>query len=108
LLWFLIYILENFTRKVGSLNGEVIEAKLLASNFAVDAFTTAAFSMSMTADEPIANFDKVPFVKAMIDFLTPSAAILIPLLIPYGQVDMVPANWLVDFNDIISLICQNH
>ena len=69
------------------MKGELIEAKLLASNFAVDAFTTAAFSMSMTADEPIANFDEVPFVKAMIDFLTPSAAILIPILIPYGQVD---------------------
>ena len=70
------------------MNGEPIETKLLASNFAVDAFTTAAFSMTMTADEPIANFDKVPFVKAMIDFLTPSAAILIPILIPYGQVDI--------------------
>lgn len=76
--------IENFTRKVGSLNGEAIEAKLLASNFAVDAFTTAAFSMTITADEPIASFDKVPFVKNMIDFLTPSVAILIPLLIPYG------------------------
>ena len=46
------------------MNGEPIETKLLASNFAVDAFTTAAFSMTMTADEPIANFDKVPFVKS--------------------------------------------
>ena len=85
----MINTLENFARKVGSLNGEAIDAKLLASNFAVDAFTTAAFSMSMTADEPIANFDKVPFVKAMIDFLTPSAAILLPIIVPYGQVDQV-------------------
>ena len=71
------------------MNGEAIDVKLVASNFAVDAFTTAAFSMSMTADEPIASFDKVPFVKNMIDFLTPSAAILIPLLIPYGQADHI-------------------
>ena len=71
------------------MNGEAIEAKLLASNFAVDAFTTAAFSMTITADEPIASFDKVPFVKNMIDFLTPSVAILIPILIPYGQVDHI-------------------
>ena len=89
ILRYLMYTSENFTRKVGSLNGEAIDAKLLASNFAVDAFTTAAFSMSMTSDEPIANFDKVPFVKNMIDFLTPSAAILMPILIPYGQVDHI-------------------
>jgi len=75
------------------LNGEAIEAKLLASNFAVDAFTTAAFSMTITADEPIASFDKVPFVKNMIDFLTPTAAILIPLLIPYGQVDHINVHY---------------
>lgn len=75
------------------MNGEAIEAKLLASNFAVDAFTTAAFSMTITADEPIASFDKVPFVKNMIDFLTPTAAILIPLLIPYGQVDHINVHY---------------
>jgi len=45
--------------KVGCLNGEKIDVKQLASNFAVDAFTTASFSMNMTADEPIADFDKV-------------------------------------------------
>lgn len=75
------------------MNGEAIEAKLLASNFAVDAFTTAAFSMTITADEPIASFDKVPFVKNMIDFLTPTAAILIPILIPYGQVDHINVHY---------------
>ena len=45
--------------KVDCLNGETIDVKQLASNFAVDAFTTASFSMNMTADEPIADFDKV-------------------------------------------------
>ena len=62
-----------------------IDAKLVASNFAVDAFTTAAFSMSMTSDAPIKNFDKVPFVKSMIDFLTPSVAVLIPKTTPRKQ-----------------------
>ena len=51
--------LEKFAEKVGRLNGAIIDAKHLASNFAIEAFTTASFSMSMTSDEPIAVFDKV-------------------------------------------------
>ena len=38
----------------------------------------------MTRDTPIVDFDKVPFVKALIDFHTPRATVLIPLMIPYG------------------------
>ena len=31
--------------KIGKLNGEAIDAKMVSGNFATDAFTTAAFSM---------------------------------------------------------------
>ena len=81
---FSYFILENFTLKIENLNGEPIDVSLVASNYTVDAFTTAAFSINMTSDSPISDFDKVPFVKALIDFHTPRASVLIPLMIPYG------------------------
>ena len=77
-------ISENFTLKIENLNGEPIDVSLVASNYSVDAFTTAAFSINMTTDTPISDFDKVPFVKALIDFHTPRASVLIPLMVPYG------------------------
>ena len=58
-------ILEKFAEKVGGLNGATIDAKHLASNFAIEAFTTASFSMSMTSDEPIADFDKVRYQRSV-------------------------------------------
>ena len=59
-------ILENFIRKIENLNSEPIDVLLVASNYIVDAFTTAAFSVNMTSDTPIVDCDKVPFIKVRV------------------------------------------
>jgi len=76
--------IENFVNKIENLHGNEINAKMVSGNFAADAFTTAAFSMSLTADTSIAEFDKVPFTKAMLDVLTPTVQFIIPVIVPYG------------------------
>ena len=49
----------------------------------------------MTTDTPISDFDKVPFVKALIDFHTPRASVLIPLMIPYGGEILDAFGWFI-------------
>jgi len=77
--------IDNFVAKIEKLNGNEIDVKMVAGNFATDAFTTAAFSMSMTSDTPIADFDKEPFTKAMLGVVTPNdAKVFICFMIPFG------------------------
>ena len=77
-------ILENITRKIANLDEKSIDISLVASNYVIDAFTTAAFSINITDEKPIVDFDKIPFVKALIGFTTPSVRFLLAMHFPYG------------------------
>jgi len=77
--------ITKFALSLKKLKGEPIDGKVMASKFAIDAFTTASFSMVVTdSEEDIRSFDKSPFVAAVLQLLNPSWKILIPFVIPYG------------------------
>ena len=80
----LLFSLGDFSIRAGKELTKPIDAKILASNFAVEVFSAAAFSMSITNNVPIEDYLKVTLVSHMVSFFKPNLLMLVPIIIPYG------------------------
>merc|ERR1711935_826954 len=78
-------VLTSFIEALRKLNQEPIDCKVVGSKFAVDAFTSASFSMIVTDQSgSIRDFAKAPLIEAMFKLLNPTAKMILPVIVPKG------------------------
>ena len=78
-------VLDTLISSLRAMDKTPISLRLLGSKYAVDAFTSSAFSTLVTEDgEDIRDFDQNALVKSMLKLLNPTAKFAIPLLVPKG------------------------